>query len=163
MVLLQEDFDADYCIENVDGIEFGDILYLNYYGINVFFYVCGVDHHQVRLFELAKKRLKMNGESIEVLAPGLKPTTVPKIVLENNCWTKSEYWARTTSDQKVEIPIWDGPLIYNAIKLGIENPVPGYAYAILIDKEERKDIFKYYWSAPKKAKKQKRNIFKISA
>ena len=163
MSLFEEDFDIDYDLENFDGVKFGDIYYLNYYGINVFFYVCGLDHHKVRIYELAKKRKVINGEHAEYLAPHLRATTSPKVVLQNNCWTKSEFWVETTKEGNLVIPVFDGPLIYTAIKLGIEFPITGYAYATSLKKEKEIGIFKYYWEAPKKIKKQKINKNKISA
>ena len=159
MSLFEEDFDIDYDLENFDGVSFGDIFYLNYYGINVFFYVCGLDHHRVRIFELAKTRKKINGLPSEYLTPGLKPTTSPKVVLSHNSWTKSEFWVETTKDGNLVIPVWDGPLIYKAISLGIECPVPGPMYAMPLKQEQKAGIFKYYWPAPQKIKKQNKNNF----
>ena len=163
MSLFEEDFDIDYDLENFDGVNFGDIFYLNYYGINVFFYVCGLDHHRVRIYELAKKRKIINGESAEYLAPYFKATTSPKVVLEHNCWTKSEFWVETTKDGRLVIPVWDGPLIYMAIALGYPAPTPGPVYAFPLKKEKEEGIFKYYWLAPHKINQRKLNKIKISA
>lgn len=164
MNLLQDDFDADYDVGNVDGVRFGDIFYLNYYGINVFFYVCGLDTHRVRVFELAKKRKKINGESAEYLAPHLKPTSAPYFVLEHNCWTKSEHWFETTTEDRMIVPIdMYSPIHKKVLDLGIDFPITGYAYAIKLDKEQRANVLTYYWEAPKRIKKQKINKIKISA
>ena len=150
MSLFEEDFDADYDIENVDGVKFGDIFYLNYYGINVFFYVCGTDHHRVRIFELAKKRGMINGIHAEYLAPGLKPTTAPKVVLSHNSWTKSEFWVNTNEEGQIYIPVNDGPLLHKALKLGVEYPLTGEYRAIPL---KYNNILEYYWELPKKKTK----------
>lgn len=163
MDLLEDGFDADFCIDNEDGVHFGDVFYLCYYGINVFFYVCGLDRHRVRIYELAKKRGKLNGETIEYLTPTLRATTSPKIVLEHNTWTKSEFWVNTSSDGKLIIPVWDGPLVYGAIKLGHDTPIIGDMYAIPLKKEKKEGITTFYWLVPKPKKEQKRNFLKISA
>ena len=162
MSLFEEDFDADYDLGNVGGIEFGDIFYLNYYGINVFFYVCGLDHNRVRIYELAKKRKIINGVHAEFLTPKLSPTTSPLVVLKHNSWTKSEFWVETTKDGRLVIPVWDGPLVYQAIKIGNEIPVIGEFYAIHLKEEQEAGILNYYWPAPerkKQKKKQNKNNF----
>ena len=124
--ILDVNFDADYDIGNDDGIEFGDLYYLNYYGINVFFYVCGLDKHRVRIYELSKKKRIIDGVSAEFLTPTLKPTRAPLIVLENNGWTISNYWARTNNKRQIEIPInVSDPLYKKALELGVEYPVTG--------------------------------------
>lgn len=153
MSLFEDDFDARTDIDNEDGFQFGDIIYVNYYGINVFLAVCGVDHHRVCLYELAKKRTVVDGIHVEYLTLNLSPTSSPKIVLRNNCWTKSDYWARTTKDGKVELYINDGPLLRTALKLGVEYPVTGYVYAEALKEEGKKGICNYCWPAPVKKKK----------
>ena len=163
MSLFEEDFDADYDIENVDGVEFGDIFYLNYYGINVFFYVCGTDHHRVRIFELAKKHITVNGIKAEAIAPKLSPTTSPKVVLSNNCWTKSNFWVDTNSDGQIYIPVNDGPLVYKAISLGVEYPLTGEYRAYPLKKEKENGILNYYWELPKRTNHKNKNILKINA
>lgn len=150
MSLFEEDFDADYDIENVDGVKFGDIFYLNYYGINVFFYVCGTDHHRARIFELAKKRIKYEGKSVEVLTSKLAPTTSPKVVLEHNSWTKSNFWVDTNKEGQIYIPVNDGPLLHKALKLGVEYPLTGEYRAIPLNNN---NILEYYWELPKKKTK----------
>ena len=164
MDLLEDGFDADFCIDNVDGAMFGDIYYLNYYGINVFFYVCGTDTHRVRVYELAKKRGKINGESAECLTLNFRPTKAPYFVYKHNCWTKSEFWLETTTENRIIVPIdMFSPIHKKVLDLGIDFPITGYAYAVKIEKEQRKNILSYYWEAPKKIKKQKINKIKISA
>ena len=163
MSLFEEDFDADYDIENVSGVKFGDIFYLNYYGINVFFYVCGLDHNRVRIYELAKKRTIVDGIHAEYLTRDLKPTTSPRIVLNNNCWTKSDFWVDTTKDGRLIIPVWDGPLVYQAIKLGNGLPAIGEFYACHLKKEQEDGVSNYYWPAPEKKNKKNKNKIKISA
>ena len=162
MSLFEEDFDIDYDLGNEDGVEFGDIFYLNYYGINVFFYVCGLDHHRVRIYELAKKRGVIGGIHVEYLTYSLRPTTCPKVVLLKNCWTQSEFWVRTTPDKKLEIWIGAGPLYFKAKALG-QEPVPGYVYAVHLEEEQENGILNYYWPAPVKKKKQNKNKIKINA
>jgi len=163
MSLFDEAFDVDISIENTSGVNFGDIYYLNYYGINVFFYVCGLDHSRVRIYELAKKRKIINGIHAEYLTPNLNPTTSPRIVLNNNCWTKSDFWVDTTKDGRLVIPVWDGPLVYNAIKLGNDIPMIGEFYAIHLKEEQENGILHYYWPAPQKVSKKNKNIFKSNA
>lgn len=152
MSLFEEDFDIYYDLENFDGIDFGDVAYLNYYGINLFFYVCGLDHHRVRIFELAKKRATIDNVKVEYLTKDLKPTTSPKIVLEHNSWTKSEYWAKTTKDGRIEINIEYGPLTYMAQKMGVEFPITGPMYAYVLKEEKKKGVANFYWPAPGKKK-----------
>ena len=159
MSLLEDDFDIDYDIGNYDGVDFGDIFYLNYYGINVFFYVCGLDHHQVRIYELAKKRSTINGVHAEYLTPDLKPTRSPKVVLEHNSWTKSEFWVKTDSQGNLIIPLGsNSPLVKEAYKLGVYLPASEYAYAFSLKEQQKEGILKYYWEAPKK-KIEKKQIF----
>ncbi len=156
--LLDPSFDADYDIGNDDGIEFGDCYYLNYYGINVLFYVCGLDKHRVRIYELAKKKRIIDGVSAEYLTPELKPTRSPLVVLENNCWTKSNYWARTNNKRQIEIPVKvSDPLYKKAVELGIEYPATGLCYAIWLEEEQKKGVANFYWPAPKKNKKKVSN------
>lgn len=152
MSLFEEDFDIDYDLGNEDGVEFGDVFYLNYYGINVFFYVCGLDHHRVRVYELAKKRAVIDGAHVEYLTHNLRPTTCPKVVLLKNCWTQSEFWVKTTPDKKLEFWIGAGPLYFKAQSLG-HYPVPGYVYAQLCEEEQEAGIVNFYWPAPIKKKK----------
>ena len=71
--------DPNYDIENEDGIEFGNIFYLSYYGINVFFYVCRTNQHSVAVFELAKKKVKIDAEPepVEIIDTRLIPARKP--------------------------------------------------------------------------------------
>lgn len=150
-----DDFDPYIDIENYDGVKFGDIFYLVYYDIYVFFYVCCSDHHQVAIFELAKRRIKHPtlGKSVEMLTDDLKPTKSPYIVLENNCWTKSSFLVKTTKEGKLIIPVEVGSRLYNkAIQLGVEYPVTGEFYAEKLDTNTR-TVLDYYCDIPKKKKK----------
>ena len=154
--ILDVNFDADYDIGNDDGVNFGDLYYLNYYGINVFFYVCGLDKHKVRIYELAKKKRIIDGVSAECLTPGLRPTHTPLVVLENNCWTKSNFWASTNNKPQIEIPInaFD-PLFKKALELGVEYPMTGFCYAIWMEEEQKNGVLNYYWPTPNKKTKKK--------
>lgn len=159
MSLFEEDFDADYDIENVDGVKFGDIFYLDYYGINVFFYVCRTDHHQVAIFELAKKKVKLDyvseEEKVEIVDRRLVPARKPYIVTENNCWTKSEFFVKTTEEGHILIPIKYKSRIYNeALKLGEEFPITGEYRAVPLA-----DFAKYYYELPKSKKQRKRKHY----
>lgn len=167
MSLLQADFDADYDLDNVDGVMFGDIYYLNYYGINVFFYVCRIDHHRVAVFELAKKKAKLpkTGECVEFIHPKLKPARSPLVVLENNCWTKSNFWVDTNKEKQLIIPVaFLSPLYNCALDLGIELPMSGEYCAVPLTKEQDEGtLFTFYWDVPKKAKNKNKNKIDISA
>lgn len=152
MSLLEKGFDIDIDIENVDGVKFGDVFYLNYYNINVFFYVCRTGVDQVAIFELAKKKVLYNNEKVEVLAPGLKPARNPLVVIKNNCWTKSEFYVRTTKDKELIIPVaFRSPLYLAAIELGNEFPTTGNFRAFLV-----KDCYAYFGKIPEKIKKIKK-------
>ena len=152
---VDEEFDADISIDNVHGALFGDIYYLNYYGINVFFYVCGTDTHRVRVYEMAKKKRVINGESAEYLTPKFRPASSPYFVLKHNSWTKSEYWLKTTTENRMIVPIdIYSPIYKKALSLGIEYPITGYAFATKIEKETRRHILDYYWAAPAKRPKK---------
>lgn len=161
MDLLDPNFDADYDIGNDDGVSFGDIFYLNYHGINLFFYVCGLDRHRVRIYELAKKRKVINGIHAEFLTPKLAPTTCPKVVLMKNLWTKSEMWVETTSDGNIIIPVTQ-VLINMARRNGEPTPVMGNVLAYPLKEELEMGILNYYWPAPSLSRK-KLNKIKIMA
>lgn len=161
MDLLDPNFDADYDIGNDDGVNFGDIFYLNYHGINLFFFVCGLDKHRVRIYELAKKRVVVNGIHAETLTPKLAPTTCPKVVLMKNLWTKSETWVETTSDGNILLPVTQ-ILINMARRNGEQTPAMGSVLAYPLKEELEMGILNYYWPAPSLSRK-KLNKMKIIA
>ena len=132
--------------ENVDGALFGDVYYLNYHGINVFFYVCRTSMFKVCIFELSKKKIKYEGKTVDVLCDGLKPTKSPKVILDNNCCYKSDFWVSTTKDGAIEIFIDSSlPLYKQAIKEGVEFPETGPVYAYKLKEELENGILNYYW------------------
>lgn len=149
-----EGFDPYTDIENIHGVSFGDIFYLVYYGICIFFYVCCSDHHQVAIYELAKKRIKHPtlGKTIEMLTEDLKPTKSPYVVLENNCWTKSCFLVKTAEGGRIIIPVEAGSRLYNkAIQLGVEFPDTGEFYAEKLDTKNKAPL-EYYCDIPKNKK-----------
>ena len=147
--------------ENKDGIIFGDCFYLNYYGINVFLYVCKTTSYQACVFELAKKRMRYNGKMVEVLSRNLKPTKAPLLVLENNCFSKSEYWLDTTSDNSsdkcllVPVHAYD-PLYKKALDAGVEIPETGIFKAICLEKEREIGLGRFYWEVESRKLKNKK-------
>lgn len=146
-----DEYDKDIGIENLSGIMFGQVFYLNYYGINVFLYVCGQDSNRVRVFELAKSKIKnQEGELVEVIKPGLKPAKNPLIVTGRNGWTVSNFWLETGIDKEtgikvlyVPIRMYD-PIYKKALELGVEYPDFGEIKAEYVKEPER-----YYWEMPK--------------
>ena len=133
--------------ENLDEVLFGDLFYLNYYGVNVFFYVCRTSLYQVAIYEIKKKRIKYENQIVEIIDSDLKPSHKPLVVTENNCWTKSRFWVNTTHEKKLLIPInINTPVYKEAIKQGTEFPETGYFEAVWLEEEQKKGVANYYWN-----------------
>lgn len=129
--------------DNEDGIIYGDIFYLCYYGINVFLKVCRTSPKQVAVYELAKKKLKGNKEGII-----LKPTKAPVLVADNNCPSKSNFWARTRTERgniyiDVDVP-YNSLLVKRAHDMGFPL-VKLCVSAIHIKEEQENGVLNYYW------------------
>lgn len=128
---------------NLHDIIYGDIFYFKYYGINVFLYVCDTDYDHVYVYELAKKKIKYKGETVDVLCPGLKRTRSPKLVnkdAEKYYWLESDYDGIWVNIQYMS------PLYKEAMKKGFEYPDFGTVKAIKLEEEREKGILNYYWT-----------------
>lgn len=140
-VKLMTELERQVGYENEYGILFGDIYYLWYQGINVLFYVCRHSAKRVCLYELAKKKIKYEGELVEVLCWDLPPTKSPNIITQKNCCNKSQFWVDVKDYDHIYIPIDSSMPIYHKVK----RPKEGLFEAIRVCDEERKNIFSYYW------------------
>lgn len=137
-----DDVDLEIGFENEYGIIFGDIFYFYYQGINVFFYVCKTNSTQVCLYELAKKKIKYEGKTVNILCPGLKPTKSPNIITENNCCCKSQFWVNVKDENHIIIPIENDMPIYHKV----DYPYLGYFEATKIPNNEKQNgVLNYYW------------------
>lgn len=86
---------------NLDNVSLMDIYTTRYRGINIFFMVSKTRCHRVALFELETKLGHCIGEEnslYETLTEDFKPRKRPYIIAENNCWTKTDYWVRTDTE-----------------------------------------------------------------
>lgn len=166
-ILYMEEIDLEIGTENENGIIFGDCFYLNYYGINVFFYVCKTNKDSACVYELAKKRVKYEGRTVEILCNNLVATKSPLVVLENNCYTKSNFWVSTTKDKCLIIPVeYLSPLYKKALEQGVEFPATGEFKALMLEEEKKKGFLRFYWEVTKpikKIKKQKNKKITIRA
>lgn len=133
--------------ENDYGICFGDIFYLRYCDINVFFYVCKTSSKQVCVYELEKKRIKNNGIIVEILDRKLKGSKKPLIITENNCSTKSDFWVDVKDKEHIWIPIYSELPIYSKAFEMAKDYIPtiGDFEAIKIVDENKIGILNYYW------------------
>lgn len=137
-----DDVDLEIGFENDYEIIFGDIFYFCYQGINVFFYVCKTTTTQVCLYELAKKKIKYEGKTVNILCPGLKPTKSPNIITHNNCCCKSQFWVNVADKNHIIIPIESDMPIYHKV----DFPCLGYFEATKIPDEEKSNgVLNYYW------------------
>lgn len=92
---------------NQDGVNLGDIFWVRYRKINVFFMVAKTKRHSVALFELETSFKEFIGEEnmpYESFVENFKPRKRPYIITGNNCWTKTEFWVKTDKDGNVHIP-----------------------------------------------------------
>ena len=141
MSITQDDFNPATDLENELGIEFGNVFYLEYYGINVFLCVCRVGPHQVAVYEVKKRKIKKR----EYIDSKLDSARNPLIIKERNGWTISDFWVDTIlkdGQKTIAIPISSSSPIYEkTIKKGIEFPDTGEFYAVLLDS------INYYWES----------------
>ena len=92
---------------NQDGVNLMDIFCFKYRKINVFFMVAKTKSHSVALFELETNLGEFIGEDnmpYETFAKDFKPRKRPYIIPKNNCWTKTEFWVKTSKDGYAHIP-----------------------------------------------------------
>lgn len=130
--------------DNDYGISFGDLFYLRYCGLNIVFYVCKTTSTQVCLFELAKKKIKYQGRTVEVLCRGLPGTQSPLIVTEDNCYSKSHFWVDVKDEEHIWIPInKDMPICERARKKGY-IPKVGEFEAYKMTEEKKNGVLNYY-------------------
>lgn len=130
--------------DNRHDIIFGDIFYLNYYDINVFFQVCKTSYNQVAIYELEKKRIDVDKEKV---CP-YKRARKPLLIIKNNCYRKSTYWVDTDYDDDLNKIIYlnismDSPLY----KLAQEKYLfPNlFVSAICLEDEQEKGLGNYYF------------------
>ena len=110
---------------NLDNVRLMDIYLTRYNDINIFFMVSKTRLHHVALFELETKIDYAIGEDnmpYESLVDGLKPRKRPYIIPKNNCWTKTDFWVKTdTNDGFIYIPTsYSSPLCQLDIARGRE-------------------------------------------
>lgn len=140
--LFEDNLEYQIGPENKYGIIFGDIFYFYYQGINVFFYVVRHNSTQVCLIEIAKKKIKYNGKTVEVLCPGFKPTRSPNVITHENCEQKSTFWVTIKDEEHIFIPITSDMPIYKKVKY----PMMGDFIACKIpDEEKAKGLLNFYW------------------
>lgn len=108
--------------ENENGIVYGDIFFFICEGENIFLFVDRTSVKEVHVIELAKKKIRYENKTVNVLCPGLKKTRSPKIVQDPN-----GMWCRSSDEG-----------IYILFKYN-------YYKAIKLDKEKRNGILNYYW------------------
>lgn len=124
---------------NKFNIFLGDVFLLNYYGIMVFFQICGTTENYVYLVELDTKEDE-NGLFIN---PSLKTSKNPYFVLKNNVRSKSTYKALTTLFRReavVAIKITDKDRIYQEALNITDYPEEGYFYAYRVN-----EYLNSYW------------------
>lgn len=142
---------------NEDGIILQEIYMLNYYGVYVFFRVCGTKKNSVYLIELATKKTKWG----IMLTKDLHPSKNPLVVRKDNVFTKSTYEVTPVYYQgKLVLPIavnYCDPLWMEA-KKHADYPIWGTAYAVRVKK-----YLNVYWKDPtaekdKKGQKKKKAV-----
>ena len=112
---------------------------LNYYGIMVFFQICGTTENYVYLVELDTKQDE-NGLFIN---PSLKTSKNPYFVLKNNVRSKSTYKALTTLFHRqavVAIKITENDRIYKEALSYVDYPEEGTFYAYRVN-----EYLNCYW------------------
>jgi hypothetical protein len=113
---------------NKFNIFLGDVFLLNYYGILVFFQVCGTTEKNAYLVELATEKIEYG----IIINPLLKTSKNPYFVLKNNVRSKSTYRVMTTlfhGDAVLAIKITDKDRIYQEALSIVDYPKEGYFYA----------------------------------
>lgn len=107
---------------NKHDIEIGDVFYLHYYGINLFFRVGATDVDGVYIYELATKKDIINDMLVDILVRGLKPSRRPWIVPQRyNSWTHADYFTKSgvDSDGKyIVVTISYGSPLHKAVGMG---------------------------------------------
>ena len=131
---------------NRDDIYTGDIFWLEYHGINVFFEVGRVGADFACVYELRTKCIKKDGKVFDAICLGRKGTKYPLFVpADENTWTKTNYVVETTtlSDAPFLVIYVDfGSKIYNLAKsYGILRPATGRLYAEKLDEDIYNFIF----------------------
>ena len=159
-MLTQEDYEIiqECGVDNVHGVEYGDIYYLNYYGINVFFKVCKTEPKRVCVFELQKRRVHVEGQEDvkEALGLNLWAAKDPLIVTKNNSEAKSKFWVNSDKDKVIWFFIDNTYPIYElAYDLGL-NPEFGFFGAESCASFQNNGICRYYWDMPVDARKRKK-------
>lgn len=140
--IFEDDLEFKIGPENKHGIIFGDIFYFYYQGINVFFYVVKTTSEQVCIYELAKKKIKIKGKTVNILCPGLKPTKAPNVVTERNSWRKTTFWVTVKDKDHILIPITKDMPIYKKVLF----PMIGHFEAVKVPDEEKENgVLNYYW------------------
>ena len=130
--------------ENEHGAMYGQIYYLDFHGINLFFFGCRTAARHISLFELEKKRIQQEGKTVEIIHPRLKPARKPLLIEDNNCEYKTNYWAETGKECVYVTVYADSPLFKQAYEDGKE-PMPGTYKAVWLKEEQEKGIANYYW------------------
>ena len=156
-------------IENKDGIDYGEIFYLNYYDTNIFLKVCKTDVNRVCVYELATKKYKAEGELRECLSTGsstdLSPSRKPLLITENNCPSKSQFWVETEVGA-IHVPIPDMCPLYRTKLLQGLHPIKT-ARAVSLKEEMKVGILNYYWERhdikKNNVKQEKKNKIKNNA
>lgn len=143
-------------VSNDDDVLFGDIFYLSYCGINVFLKVCRTNKKAVCVYELSKRRLKGHRETISSRA-----SKNPLLVMENNTWTKSNFWVETGIDKNNEKFIkiqmdTNSKLFKKVVELGYVLPPVLIAY--WMKEEQEKGIANFYWEDYSYIYKQENNV-----
>ena len=142
-----DDLDYKAGLLNEYGIIFGDIFYLRYCGINVFFCVCKTTTTQCCIFELAKKRIKYKGKIVEVLYGEYKGAKKPLVVTEDNCYSKSNFWVDMKNENEIWIPITTDLPLYKCACEKAKDYIPklGEFEAVKLTEEKANGILNYYW------------------
>lgn len=130
------------------GIRIQDAFLLDYYGVKVFFRVCGTTKDSVFLVELAQKRTKWGIQ----ISRTLKGSKNPLVVLKGNDSVHSRYEAFPESvSGSVRLPIrvdYGDPLHREAMNYA-EFPACGYAYAVPLNKPMH-ELLDMYWEVSEK-------------
>lgn len=103
-----DEYEINMGLENKDDVWWGDVFWLRYHDINVFFAVSFTDTHKVAIYELAKRKFKSGDEVYEEIINQYQPTRSPYVVLKNNCSLKTNHWVETET-KYLEMP--DGKLM----------------------------------------------------
>ena len=157
-----DELDLSIGFENKNGVLYGEVYYLDYYGQNIFFAVSKSGTYQVCVYELAKKRIKKQGKEVEIICRGRKQSKKP-LVFGTETWVETE-------EKSLLIPINIHTPVYRHVTSYVEFPATGTFKAICLEEEMRNGILNYYWecNAPRyndknNGKQQKNKKSKNSA